>query len=295
MIIASSDRITLRRGPFTVADARKVGVRWDNLQTKTWTRMSRGQYAWIGLPHDAMLKLRAVAQRMPATYAFSGLTAGWILGLDLPWCDPIEVTIGRDVPVRARVGVRLRRAALPETDVIVRRHFRTTSAMRTVCDLGSRADVVESVIAVEMALRARLVTISKLENHVQVHRGAKGIKRLRRAVRLAQPRSESPMETRLRMALHRARLPAPFVQAELRDGVGLFLGRADLYYPDRRLAIEYDGDNHRDRLVEDLRRQNALVNAGYHLLRFTFSDMHTPRGIVDQVRRARAMLPKYSS
>src|SRR5256885_6163010 len=60
------------------------------------------------------------------------------------------------------------------------------------------------------------------------------------------------METRLRMELVRARLPRPSVQAELHDPAGNFIGRVDLYYPDRRLAMEYDGENHKERLVSDL-------------------------------------------
>lgn len=145
MAVRSLPHTELRHGPFTVADAMQVGMRWDDLQTKFWTRMSRGQYVWVDLPQDARLKLRAVAQRMPAEFAFSGLTAAWLLGLDVGWREPIEVTITRDLPVRARAGVRLRRAALPESDVIVRHRFRTTSAIRTACDLGSRSDLVESV------------------------------------------------------------------------------------------------------------------------------------------------------
>ena len=182
MAVKPSPQPALRGGPFTVADARRVGLRWDDLQTRIWARLSRGQYAWMGLPQDAVLKLEAVAQRLPASYAFSGSTAAWFLGLDVAWCDPIEVTIGREVPVRARAGVRLRRAELPESDVIVRQGFRTTSAMRTVCDLASRRDPVESVVAVDMAVRAGLVNLSNLAGHVQTHAGAKGIKRLRRAV-----------------------------------------------------------------------------------------------------------------
>ena len=293
MAVKSSPQAALRGGPFTVADARRVGLRWDDLQTRIWARLSRGQYAWMGLPQDAVLKLKAVAQRLPASYAFSGSTAAWFLGLDEAWCDPIEVTIGREVPVRARAGVRLRRAELPESDVIVRQGFRTTSAIRTVCDLASRRDPVESVVAVDMAVRAGLVKLSDLALHVESHAGAKGIKRLRRAVRLADPRSESPMETRLRMELVRARLPRPSVQAELHDPAGNFIWRVDLYYPDRRLAMEYDGENHKERLVSDLRRQNALVNAGYHLLRFTFADLRAPGSVVAQVRHARTALAKY--
>ena len=144
-----------------------------------------------------------------------------------------------------------------------------------------------------MALRAGLLELSELASHVDTHAGDKGIRRLRRAVRLADARSESPMETRLRMELIRGRLPLPCVQAELLDAGGRFIGRADLYYPDRKLVIEYDGENHKDRMVADLRRQNALLNAGYHLLRFTFGDLRAPGLVVAQVRRARAILTKY--
>lgn len=102
---------------------------------------------------------------------------------------------------------------------------------------------------------------------------------------LAEP-AESPMETRLRWTLIQSGLPRPQVQADLRDSDGRFLGRADLYYPQARLVIEYDGANHRDRLVEDNRRQNVLVTAGFRMLRFTAADR--PDAITAQVRRALA-------
>ncbi len=225
-------------------------------------------------------------------FAFSGKTAAWILGLDMAPCDPVEVTVDRTAPVRARAGIRVRRAALAETEVVSRNGLRTTSALRTVRDLGSGRDAVESVVAIDMAVRAGIVKLRDVAEHVAMHPGEKGIKRLRRATAFADPRSESPMETRLRMELVNAGLPRPSVQAELLDIAGRLLGRADLYYPDRRLVIEYDGDNHRDRLVSDLRRQNALLNAGYHVLRFTGADLRTPASVVAQVRHALAGGPK---
>lgn len=88
------------------------------------------------------------------------------------------------------------------------------------------------------------------------------------------------METRLRWLIIQAGLPSPQVQANL--GVA----RADLYYPSARLVIEYDGTNHRDRLVEDNRRQNALTDAGYRVLRYTASDVYQrPEHIVTEIRR----------
>src|SRR5690348_17703380 len=35
--------IELRGGPFAVARARDVGLKWDNLQTRQWRRKARGQ------------------------------------------------------------------------------------------------------------------------------------------------------------------------------------------------------------------------------------------------------------
>ena len=91
------------------------------------------------------------------------------------------------------------------------------------------------------------------------------------------------METRLRWLLIQSGLPRPQVQAKLHDTNGRFVGRADLYYPQARLVIEYHGANHRDRLVEDNKRQNLLVGAGYRLLRFTSADR--PELIAGQVRK----------
>lgn len=286
-LITPSD---MRHGPFTVDQARGLGVKWKTLQTRRWRRLSRGQYAWAALGHDVLLKLRAVRDRMPPGFAFSGATAGWLHGLDLAPSDPIEVTIVRDISIRSRAGVKVRRAELSESEVIIRRGFPTTSALRTVCDLGSRRDLVDSVIAIDMALHARLIDMATLSNFVQGNAGRKGIKRLRRAVGLADAGAASPMETRLRLDLIAAHLPRPATQAELLDPSRRPIARVDLYYPDCRLVIEYDGENHKERIPADLKRQNALVNSGYHVLRFTALDLRIAGGAAAQVRRARDLL-----
>ena len=93
------------------------------------------------------------------------------------------------------------------------------------------------------------------------------------------------METRLRMLLVLNGLPRPGVQVTLRDEKGGFLGRPDLYYPEHRLGIEYDGETHRVSLVQDNRRQNRLLMAGIRLLRFTAADvLRGPDSVVAQVR-----------
>ncbi len=94
------------------------------------------------------------------------------------------------------------------------------------------------------------------------------------------------METRLRLLLVLAGLPKPMVQVPLYDEHRMLIARPDLYYPQERLAIEYDGATHRDSLAADNRRLNRLLDAGYHLLRFTAADvLSAPDSVVGLVWR----------
>ena len=64
----------------------------------------------------------------------------------------------------------------------------------------------------------------------------------------------------------------------------------DLLFAEARVAVEVDGwsgHNGRDAFERDRRRQNALVNAGYTVLRFTWRDLTTrEEQVVQQIRTA---------
>jgi very-short-patch-repair endonuclease len=138
-----------------------------------------------------------------------------------------------------------------------------------------------------MALHKRLLQPDDLRSWVSAHPRYPGIARLRRTIELAEPTTESVMETRLRLLLVMARLPTPQAQVSLYDEAGNFLARPDFYYPLHRLGLEYDGAQHRENLIGDNRRQNRLVDAGYRLLRFTAADvLSAPDSVVALVRRA---------
>jgi very-short-patch-repair endonuclease len=275
----------LKTGPFTLAEARRVGVMRGQLRGSCYRRLGAGLYRWIGLSESPHVILRAMAKRLPAGAAFSGLTAAWLHGLEVRPCDPIEVTMPEPTGSSRRSGASVRRNVLAADQIVTRRGLPTTSALRTVVDIGGRDPLTEGVVAADLFLHARLVGIAQLRAYVADHPGTKGIARLRRVVRLAEPKAESAMETRLRMLLVLAGLPRPEVQVPIRDAGGQLLGRPDLLYRSQCLAIEFDGGNHRDRLVENNRRQNGLVGAGFRLLRFTATDVYgTPDAVVAQVR-----------
>jgi len=265
--------------PFTVADARKVGVERWHLRGANWRRVARGMYVWSGLEQTPMSLLAVARERLPSSAVFSGLTGAWLHGIDVQPCDPIEVTVPRSTGIGVRAGIRVHRATSAVDDVVQIRGFRVTSIVRTIADLCRRLPLIEAVVIVDAALHSRRVTLAQLS---QSARGT-----MKRVIQFAEPAAESPMESRLRMILVLGGLPRPKAQVSIYDPSRRFAGRVDLYYEEARLAIEYDGATHRTSLAEDNRRQNRLLQAGVRLLRFTAADVfHSATSIVAQVRSA---------
>src|SRR5262249_57625386 len=83
----------LTRGPFTVAEARQAGLTRRQLQGASWRRIGSGLYVWAALADNPALLLAAVHRHLPAAAAFSGQTAAWLHGLELPPCDPLQAPI----------------------------------------------------------------------------------------------------------------------------------------------------------------------------------------------------------
>lgn len=273
---------------FTLKEAERAGLSRSVQRGHRWERIGPGQYALRGVAADPLTRIAGALARLPdkAAAAASWTTAGFLHGLDLPPCNPIHVTIANGIGVTARTGVTLHRVDLDSPDLVDISGIRVTSPLRTLVDLGRQRNPVQSVIALDMGLHNGLATKDQLSAWAAEYWRFPGAARLREAVELAEPLTESPAESRLRLVLLRGGLPRPLAQVSLTGADGAFLGRADLYYPEKRLVIEYDGTGHRDRLVGDNRRQNRLIQAGYTLLRFTAADLATPDLVIALVTAA---------
>lgn len=234
-----------------------------------------------------LIRLTELSNRLPLEAVYSGRTAAWLHGLDVAPCSPVEVTLPRTSTTSRRARMSIRRSDIPQSEICRVHDLPATGPTRTVSDLGRRLPLVEGVVVIEMAFRRGITNAEQLQTWIRSHVGFPGSRRLARAIELADAMSESPMETRLRPLLVLNGLPRPIAQAQLHDRAGLFIARTDLYYPHRRLAIEYDGVSHRSSLAADNRRQNRILEAGYRLLRFTAGDIaHRHASVVAQVRRA---------
>ena len=269
----------LTRRPFSLEEARNAGLTLSALRGKAWQRVGAELYRWNELPEDPWLTLSAWRRVLPPETVFVGATAAWLLGLDLEPTNPVEVAVPACSGLRSRGGLIVRRCEIPTNEVVSIRRLRATALPLTLAGLCLRRPAVEALVAIDMAVHLGLTDSAALGQYAEASKGRPGAARLRSRALLAAP-AESPMETRLRWLLIQAGLPKPQVQTNLHDSAARFVGRADVYYPESRLVIEYDGGNHRDRMVDDNRRQNLLVNAGYRVLRFTSADIHNRADVV---------------
>jgi very-short-patch-repair endonuclease len=275
-----------RLRPFSLDEARDAGLTRHSLRRQTWKRIGARLYRWTDLPEDLLLTLSAWRSVLPPETVFAGASAAWLHGLDIEPADPVEVVVPPSCAVRTRVGLIVRHARIPTAEVVSVRGFRATDLPLALARLCLQRPAVEALVAIDMAIYRGLIDQTVLAQYAEESKLRAGVQRMKSLAKLAAP-AESPMETRLRWLLIQAGLPGPQVQAELSDASARLLGRVDLYYAEARLAVEYDGGYHRERMVEDNRRQNLLISSGYRVLRFTAADIHNRADVViAQVRAA---------
>lgn len=277
----------LKNGTVSLADADSLGVSRDVLRGSAWRHVGWGHCRWAAQGMDDNARLEILLKGLPEGSALAGLTAARCWGLDVPPPVEPEVIVPPGGGVSGRAAGTVRRVRLERGDVVLHHGLPVTSPMRTCFDLACGLPLVEAVVVTDQALSTGLVRPQLFAQYVGHHHKVRGVVQARRVLDLAEPRSESPMESRLRMFLMRAGLPCPEAQVSIFDPRGNFAGRVDLYYPAARVGIEYDGENHRDRMTADNQRQNHLLECGITLLRYTAPDLADRRdAVVAEVRSA---------
>jgi very-short-patch-repair endonuclease len=90
----------------------------------------------------------------------------------------------------------------------------------------------------------------------------------------------------------RYRIPEPITDCPILVASGLVL-HSDLGYPAARIALEYEGDQHRTdrkRWMDDIRRRELMEDAGWRVVRVTQADLDDPTALVARLRRLLAVV-----
>ncbi|GAB3589559.1 hypothetical protein GCM10027446_02260 [Angustibacter peucedani] len=272
--------------PFTRSEGESFGLSADVQRGARFVSPTYGVRVLADGELDLLTRCRALVCAAPDV-VFSHATAAELLRLPAPRRPELEVsTVGEKRPPR-RAGVVGHQGLLPD-DVVLRSGLAVVRAETTWADLGSRLDLAELVVLGDAVL-GRGASRASLAQAAATPARRRGVRLLRRALPLLDGRSESPMESRLRLLLVTSGLPAPQVN---RDVVvdGAWLARPDLSYQEARLAIEYEGDHHRtDRRqwLGDKARRRLLEDHGWQVIEVTSRDvLQHPDRLAERVRAA---------
>jgi very-short-patch-repair endonuclease len=265
--------------PFVGSQALERGtVTRRQLRTR-YRRVFRDVYISRDAELTARAKARAAWLSTGATLA--GMSAAAVLGTK--WLDaaaPAEI-------VRAdrhgQRGILVRSYELPDDEACTVGGIRVTTAARTAFDIGRGLPVVKAVPILDALLNATGIKPAEVLTLADRHRRARGIRRLRGALELADGGAESPQETRVRLLLVAAGLPKPETQIEFRD---LHI-RVDMGWREWKVAVEYDGIQHWENRYQrswDIERIALLEAAGWIVIRISAEMLSRPEAIVERVK-----------
>ncbi|WP_041795001.1 endonuclease domain-containing protein [Modestobacter italicus] len=268
----------VRRGWLTANQLRGPG----------WERLFPDVYADSRLEVTHALRTRAAARLLLPHAVVSGGSAAVLWGLDdlAGPADDVEVTVAPGTPRGAAPGLVVRRRALPDRCVRPVDGVRATAPGTTAVELAARLPLDDGVVLLDRFVAAKLSTLTTLRMEAAELTG-RGCRRARQAAALADGLAASPQETRLRLLLHRSALPRPVAQHRVRRD-GRFVARLDFAWPERRVALEYEGAWHTTRIPEDRRRIEALQAAGWRVLFVTAADLRAPAGLLARIAAALA-------
>lgn len=238
---------------------------------------------WHGVysshPPDIACRLRALDLLAGLPIVACMHTAAQIYGFDTDPDDRIHIL---------DPGVRMR----PSPDLMVHQRIGAplkkvngrllTAPAWTAIELARTLRRPRVLATLDAALRSETCTIADLEAALNEQHGRRGIVKVRELLPLADARSESPMESEMRLVFLDWGLPAPELQYEIRDLHGK-LWRVDFAWPEHVVAAEYDSvDWHAN---PDAFKHDRMKSARLHEAGWT-----SVPAVVDDVRRYPAEL-----
>jgi hypothetical protein len=249
----------------------------------------RGTHVASPVDDDLVARARA-AGLLVDDAVVGGYAAAAIHGADCaPRHVPVDLVVGRR-RIRSRTGLLVRQDELREDEVVRVDGLKVTTPLRTAFDLVRRLGFVEGVVALDSLARIGEFEPEDLLDHLGGRTRPRGFRRLAPAVAAADSRADSPPETLLRLHLVADGLPRPELQYPVPVAGVAWIPHVDMAWPEQKVAVEYQGDQHRTDLEQwcrDQERWALLAAAGWLVIPATWADVHRrPATFAGRVRAA---------
>lgn len=283
------------------ADAYRLGVTRAQLRAHRWQHVHRGVVTMDNSElTEPMTAVLAASKLMSPTSVLTGWAAALLQGVkhvtpqDLT-TRPIVIASPDAGQHRPRPGIRATRRYLRADERESCDGINVATIARAAYDLALDARTVdEAVVAFDMCTSTVInqgrTSAANLERLIARHKKTRGINRAREALSLMSARSASPWESKTRpLCVRGAGLDGLLVNVPVFSPQGELLGIADLLDPEAGLAIESDGDHHRDAQIHttDNRREEKLERAGLTVCRVTALDHRDRLETTARIRNAR--------
>ena len=245
--------------------------------------------------HLALARIAAVAAQLGPAPVVSHQSAALVWGLPV-WKLPATVHLLHSVrrSGRSATDITWHHVSRGEHPSVTCSGLRVTSLEETVVACLTTAAPLDAVVVADAAL-ARGVDRNEVERLLTTRASRRGVARGREVLHLATTGSQSPWESACRVVLQAVGLPAPETQIRVDTDLGRFY--ADMGWREWRLLVEFDGAVKYSgtgraataALVAEKRRQHAVEDVGWRMLRTTAADLGPTLPLV---RRLRKVLPE---
>jgi hypothetical protein len=246
----------------------------------------------VYLPRDAeltaVLRAKACWLRSRRRGILAGYSASALHGAK--WIDPTRPAAIIDINRHAVAGVQTWEERIDDDEIGFVDGIRLTTPARTALDLARRLPLGVAVAAVDALAQATELKMVDVELLVDRYSGRRGMTTARAALALVDGGAQSPKETWLRLLLGRAGFPVVQTQIPVRNEYGWVEAYLDMGWEDIKVAVEYDGDQHRSdrgQYVKDISRLEMLEQRYGWIVVRVVAENH-PNDVIRRVRQARA-------
>jgi very-short-patch-repair endonuclease len=290
-------------GVITSADATELGLTAGDLCAAAargqLERVTRGCYVETQLLGCAdpeqrhRLRLAAVLRGQASRLVASHSSAALVWGLPVSYAHLDRVHVARAVAqgtTRQYVRHTLHEG-YPEGTATMRDGVPVVIPPLAVLGTAFLYGMRAGVLTADAALRDGLTTHGELDIWMERLARTPGMTRARAAVKRSHASAESAGESQLRLILEDLGLRV-LPQLTLRGRDGEFVARVDFYIPDLGVVVEFDGQlkyggpHGSAALVAEKRREDAIRELGYAVVRLTSPDLDEPHRIGRLIRRA---------
>jgi very-short-patch-repair endonuclease len=274
--------------PFIGSEAVTAGTLTKSQLATRCRRLFSDVYVMRGASVDAKVRAQAgwLWSRLSAVIA--GFSAASLHGST--WADDRQVVQLLHDNRRNPPGIQTHRDRIGDDEIVLLAGMPVSSPARTALDLGCWYPTMTAVAGIDALARAVEINAADVELLIRRYAGRRGISRARQAIELFDAGAQSPKESWLRVVLVQAGLPRPRTQIPVRDESGKPFAYVDMGWEDVKVAVEYDGEQHRiDRrqYTWDVRRLEKLERLGWIVIRVVAGDRPA-----DVLRRVRAALAR---